>query len=78
VKFPGPTRHRGPKTHRYRVTECGLRAALFFTRVHARLYRPVVSQVMANAPPDGSDLRRHFAKLEEEIDERIQRAKLVA
>jgi hypothetical protein len=69
---------RIPKTHRYRVTQFGLRAALFFTRVHARLYRPVVAEVMDKAPPEGSDLRRHFAKLEEEIDKRIQRAKLAA
>jgi DNA-binding HxlR family transcriptional regulator len=47
---------RIPKTHRYRVTEFGLRAALFFTRVHARLYRPVVAEVMPNAPPETTDL----------------------
>jgi hypothetical protein len=69
---------RIPKTHRYRVTDFGLRAALFFTRVHARLYRPVVAEVMANAPPEDSSLGRHFVKLEEEIDKRIQQARLVA
>ncbi len=69
---------RIPKTHRYRVTEFGLRVALFFTRVHARLYRPAVAEVTANSPPESSDLRRHFDKLEEEIDKRIQRAKLAA
>jgi len=31
---------RLPGTHRYRVTTEGLRAGLFFTRVHARLFRP--------------------------------------
>ncbi len=69
---------RIPKTHRYRVTEFGMRAALFFTRVHARLYRPAVAEVMANAPPGSSALGRHFIKLEEEIDKHVQRAKLVA
>jgi hypothetical protein len=69
---------RIPKTHRYRVTEFGMRAALFFTRVHARLYRPAVAEVMTNAPPVSSPLRRHFIKLEEEIDKHVQRAKLVA
>ena len=69
---------RIPKTHRYRVTEFGLRAALFFTRVHARLYRPVVTQVMAHAPPENSPLRRHFAKFEDLIDQHIQREKLAA
>ena len=69
---------RIPKTHRYRVTPFGLRAALFFTRVHARLYRPVVAEVMANGPPESSGLARQFARLEEEIDKRIQHARLVA
>jgi hypothetical protein len=69
---------RIPKTHRYRVTPFGLRAALFFTRVHARLYRPVVAEVMAHAPPESPSLSRHFAKLEEQIDKRVLHAKLVA
>jgi hypothetical protein len=69
---------RIPKTHRYRVTEFGLRAALFFTRVHARLYRPAVAAAMANAPPENSLLGRQFAKLEKEINQHIQRANLAA
>ena len=69
---------RVPKTHRYQVTDFGLRAALFFTRVHARLYRPCVAERVANAPPGSSDLGCHFTKLEQEIDKRIQRAKLAA
>lgn len=69
---------RIPKTHRYRVTRFGLRAALFFTRVHARLYRPVVAEAMANGPPKGAGLARQFTRLEEEIDKQIRRAKLVA
>ena len=69
---------RIPKTHRYRVTPVGLREALFFTRAHARLYRPAVAEIMANGPPEGSALARQFAKLEEEIDKQIQRAKLAA
>ena len=31
---------RIPGTHRYRVTEYGLRAALFFTRTYNRILRP--------------------------------------
>src|SRR5919108_5880034 len=31
---------RTPGTHRYRVSAAGLRTALFFTRVHARILRP--------------------------------------
>jgi hypothetical protein len=69
---------RIPKTHRYRVTSFGLRAALFFTRAHARLYRPVVAEIMPNGPPHDAALARQFARLEEEIDKRIQHAKLAA
>ena len=69
---------RIPKTHRYRVTPFGLRAALFFTRTHARLYRPVVSEMLAHAPPEERALARHFARIDEEIDKRVQRANLVA
>jgi hypothetical protein len=36
---------RIPKSHRYRVTDFGFRAALFFTRTHARLYRPGLAEV---------------------------------
>ena len=42
---------RIPKTHRYQVTQFGLRAALFFTRVHARLYRPSRHQFTGQGPP---------------------------
>jgi len=69
---------RIPKTHRYRVTPIGLRAALFFTRVHARLYRSAEAEVMSNGPPGDAGLAHQFARLEVEIDKRIQRAKLVA
>ena len=69
---------RIPKTHRYRVTPFGLRAALFFTRAHARLYRPAVAELVIHGPPPQDGLARHFARIEEEIDQRIQRANLVA
>jgi hypothetical protein len=69
---------RIPKTHRYRITPFGLRAALFFTRVHARLYRPAVAEVMSNGPPDNTGLAHQFAKLEAEIDKRIHHANLAA
>ena len=69
---------RIPKTHRYRVTQFGLRAALFFTRAHARLYRPAVAETTANGPPPSSRLGHQFQKLEEEIDNYVQKAKLVS
>jgi len=72
---------RIPKSHRYRVTDFGFRAALFFTRTHARLYRPGFAEVLPklpNAPPGTSKLQQHLAKIEAEIDRRVHDAKLAA
>ena len=69
---------RIPKTHRYRVTAFGLRAALFCTRVHARLYRPGVAQILPHAPPTSSGLQRAFDKLDHEIDQQVRQAKLAS
>jgi hypothetical protein len=72
---------RIPKSHRYRVTDFGFRAALFFTRTHARLYRPAFAEVLPklpNAPPGTSKLQQRLAKIEAEIDRRVHEAKLVA
>jgi hypothetical protein len=49
---------------------------LYFTRVHARLYRPGVSQILSNGPPLASGLQRAFHKLESEIDQQVRHAKL--
>jgi hypothetical protein len=69
---------RIPNTHRYQVTEFGLRAALFFTRVHARLYRPALAQILPHAPPISAGLQRAFEKLRHEIDQTIQQARLAS
>jgi len=56
---------RIPKSHRYQVTDFGFRAALFFTRTHARLYRPGFAEVqpkLPNAPPVDSDIRGTLPK----------------
>lgn len=72
---------RIPKTHRYRVTDFGVRAALFFTRTHARLYGPGFAEVLAklpNAPPLDTQLQRLLGKIEAEINRHVEEAKLVA
>ncbi len=69
---------RVPKTHRYRVTDFGFHAALFFTRTHARLYRPGFAEVLPNAPPGDSQLQRHLTKIEAEIDRRVRESNLAA
>src|SRR5213594_2890703 len=69
---------RQPGTHRYRVTEHGLRLALFFTRTHARLFRPGLALVMPEAARDDGRLRRAFEQLERAMDQWCAEAKLAA
>ena len=69
---------RIPRTHRYQVTEFGLRASLFFTRVQARILRPGLSEVLPNAPPLNSTLQRCFQQLEAEISRRVEQSQLAA
>jgi len=68
---------RLPGTHRYRVTDPGLRLALFFTRVHARLFRPGLSVVMPDAAQGDVPLRRALARLVNAMDEWWGEAKRV-
>ena len=70
--------HRIPGTHRYRVTDVGLRTALFFTRTYARLLRPGLAHIMPGPAPPGSKLRDQFDKLEAAMDRWVQAAKLAA
>ena len=69
---------RVPGTHRYRVTTRGLRIALFFTRVHARLFRSGLAVVMPDAARDDRRLRRAFDRLERAMDQWCEEAKLAA
>jgi hypothetical protein len=69
---------RLPGTHRYRVTPRGLRLALFFTRVHARLFRPGLAIVMPEVATHAPALRRAFAQLEAAMDTWCAEAKLAA
>jgi len=69
---------RIPGSHRYRVTDFGLRTALFFTRVHARLLRPGLSHVMSPVPDGDSALRRAFDQLEDAMNHWVQQATLGA
>jgi len=65
-------------THRYRVTDFGLRTTLFFTRTYARVLRPGLAQVMPETPSQNSPLRAHFHRLERAMDQWVEEAKLVA
>lgn len=69
---------RIPKTHRYRVTEDGLRAALFFTRTYARVLRPGLSVVLTSAQPNGSTIRRAFDHLADAVNACCDDARIAA
>lgn len=54
---------RIPKSHRYLLTDFGLRVALFFTRAYARLLRPGLAIVLPDTPPAASRIRDSFDRL---------------
>src|SRR4051794_23446912 len=65
-------------THRYVITEFGLRVSLFFTRCHARILRPGLSIVMDETGDDPPALRRAFGELEAAIDRHVAEAKMAS
>ncbi len=69
---------RIPKTHRYRLTDDGLRVTLFFSRVYLRILRPGLASITAEAPSGDPSLRRSFDTLAAAIDRSVDKAKLVA
>ena len=69
---------RIPGTHRYLVTDLGLRASLFLTRAHRRLLVGGMAEV---AGPDlhvPSKLRSAFDRLDAEMDRLLRRSRLAA
>ena len=69
---------RIPKTHRYQLTDFGLRAALFSTRSYARVIRPGLAIVTPDRVPGDAALRRAFQQLECAMDAWCAAAKLAA
>jgi hypothetical protein len=66
---------RQPGTHCYRVTDQGLRVALFFTQSYARLIRPGLGDVVPRARPSDTNLQRAFAHVERAMDQCASRAR---
>jgi hypothetical protein len=63
---------RRPGTNTYDLTPDGLRVAIFYTKVHDRLLRPLVA---ADQPPAPPELRGALATIERHIERaRIGRA----
>ena len=65
-------------SHRYQLTQDGLRIALFFSRTYARLLRPKLAEIMPSAPPLPSPLRAAFDRLNREIDACCEDQRLAA
>jgi hypothetical protein len=69
---------RLPRSHRYRVTDLGWRAALFFTRTYNRLLRPSLAAVLPGHAATIIPLRRAFDALDRQIRASLANANLVA
>jgi len=69
---------RIPKTHRYRLTDFGLRTTLFLSRLYARAIRPGLSLVEPLALSSNHGLQRAFDNLEKQVNLFCQQEKLVA
>jgi predicted deacylase len=66
-----------PGTHRYTVTDRGLRIAIFLTRVLTQLVRPGLADALDDFHTDTA-LRRQLDRLDATIDAEAQRHKLIA
>jgi hypothetical protein len=67
---------RAAASHRYTLTEKGLRVAMWFTRCHARLFRPALGELFAEDLPERSRLRRAFDRFDQEVNRYIEKAKV--
>jgi hypothetical protein len=67
---------RIPKTFRYRVTQFGLRVALFFTRTYNRLLRPGLAAALPGKRSLETSLQRAFDNLDTKVSEWIKKAQL--
>ena len=68
---------RLPGTHRYTVTNRGFRLAVFLTRVHNRLVRPGLADILTDHDPDTA-LRREFRRLDAVIEADGRKHRLIA
>ena len=69
---------RLPGSFRYRVTDFGLRAALFFTRAYNRLLRPGLAAALPGRRSSETPLKRAFDAVDRQINQCIQQAHLAA
>lgn len=69
---------RIPRTHRYQVTDSGLRHTLFLTRLHNRCLRTGLAELTDPDPPAPSRLRTADRAYETALDILTQQAGLAA
>ena len=60
-------------THTYTLTPDGQRLAIFYTKLHNRLLRPLMAADQPQAPPG---LRRALATIDHHVDDYIAQARL--
>jgi DNA-binding PadR family transcriptional regulator len=65
-------------SHRYQLTQLGLRVALFYTRTQARLLQPGLTAILAAQPIKPTGTYESFTALRNAIDQCCQRAYLAA
>ena len=70
---------RIPRTHRYQVTNQGMKVCLFFTKVHSRVFRSGLAQIGDGLPEDTSrPVRTAMNNLDKAIDKQLQAVKLAS
>lgn len=69
---------RVPQSFRYRVTDFGLRIALFFTRTYNRLLRPTLAAALPALGAVATPLQRAFNALTVQIDTTIRKAQMAS
>lgn len=69
---------RIPNTHRYHLTDLGLRTGWFFTCTYSRILRPGLGRILPQLSPPNGPLRRCFDKLDQELKSWVAGAQLAA
>jgi hypothetical protein len=67
---------RIPSTNTYTLTPDGLRVAVFYNKVHARLLRPLIAN--SDQPPAPIELQRALATIDRTIADYADNARLAA
>jgi hypothetical protein len=67
---------RVPGTTRYTVTERGITVALWFSRCHARLFRPALGELLAQEYPEDGPLRRALNYFDRQVDRYLAAVKV--